>query len=309
MKLKVVVASDAPGIIELLNSQKIKVEIAEARTTFGLYSALTGSSLVIVDEENLIPSMEYPIDFIRNALDTSGIPHCRGEEFLQNPQEWLQKALIFSGFIHALPPITIALTSLSGGVGKTTLALHTALYASSKLRIPVLLTELVLGESAFNSLLNNNFPDVYAVFKEKKEMAKWNGISILPMNFEPFTLIIGDPSLPSLYTELFSHHSLSIIDAPAFHPFFFSLAEKIDFFVVLADPRRDSISNASFLLRKLQKFGGKKALVINKVGVKEKMALLGLERDKDIPFKDNAERFDGSLGNHIIDVIYPGRKR
>ncbi len=306
--VKVLLASRHPEVPEALEGIEIaggRLEVTEAVTTSGAYGALVGCNLAIVDIDALVESPSLSRSGFLAAVEDAGIPRCSGEEFCSDPQGWLEKGLASAGIIEALPPRTAAIASFSGGVGKTTLTLHTARYVAQELKLPVAAVEVCFGTSAFKALTGNaELPDIYDVITQGVETAKWHGVTLLPMNYETARLLLGrQDEVKEAFRKMAREHILTIFDAHASHPFWPSVEEIAHVVVALADTRLDAVANAVKLSSSLN---GKAKVVLNKMGWGDKVALAGVERAAEVPYIKGADNLDGSLGPRLMRVIYPG---
>jgi len=161
--MKVLVAAKALAVFEAL--QRIEdVEYEEALFTGQIYEAIPSSQLVIIDYEDVV---EHPYDvrMIRELLAESNVRAYSSEEFLLDPGKCIREAEIRPGSMTRLPEkYTIAFVSYSGGTGRTTLALDTALHFARQTEkhrqasLPVMLIEFTYGESAFASIASSTRP-------------------------------------------------------------------------------------------------------------------------------------------------------
>ena len=119
----------------------------EAVSTRGVYHAIPNAQLAIVDIESLIEE-EVSRATLVEILNRSPLPWTTPEQFLADPTIWRAHALAAAGNFQSFPPATAALTSYSGGVGKTTLSLDAAVHFASRTKLPTVVVEFPYGPSA-----------------------------------------------------------------------------------------------------------------------------------------------------------------
>lgn len=294
-----------PAILEGLSPEGVTVETVEAVSTAGAYEALPGCSLAIVDFNALAESPSISAEGLRQVIHEAGIPLCTGGEFASDPQRFLEEALAAAGIVEALPPRAVAIASFSGGVGKTTLTLHTVRYVAQRLRLPAAAVEVGFGASAFRALTDPSLPDLYQVVTQEAKPGKWEGATLLPMEYDTARLLLGrEDEVKAALEQVVKGHVLTVFDVHAAHPLFpLVVRELAHSIVALADPRLDAVANA---LKLNEHLNGRGVVVLNRVRLRDRLALTGLERAKDIPARSGAESLDGSLGPEVLRVIYPG---
>jgi len=208
--MKVLVAVKKLEVFEAL--QRIEdVEYEEALFTGQIYTAIPSCQLVIIDYEVLV---EHPYDLrmIRELLAESNVRTYSSEEFLLEPDKCIREAEIHSGGMTRLPEKhTIGFVSYSGGTGKTTLSLDTALHfarQTEKTRqasLPVMLIEFTYGESALASILGLEMPHLYDLATQTDvDPMRFNGVTLIPMDYDNCKLlsIASSARWPTTYSRL-----------------------------------------------------------------------------------------------------------
>jgi len=308
--IKVLVATRHPGAVAALAGLSgivADVRVVEAATTAGAYNNLPGCSLAVIDVDDLAESPDVSRDGLRAAMQEAGVLVATGEDFADNPDRWLEEALAAAGAITALPPRTVVLASYSGGVGKTTLSTALARYVAGELRLPVAVVEVCYGTSAWRALAAPDLPDIYDVITQGAEPGKWEGITVVPMEYRTAKLLLSREEVPRFLEELRRGHVITIIDAAATNPFFDNMVQGMaDMVLVLSDPRPDAYANAVVLSREMA--DGKARVVANKVRARDRLAMLGMHADAWLPHVSDPAR-SHRLAEGLLQIIYPGWRK
>ena len=305
--MKVLVAARALDVFEAL--QRLEdVEYEEALFTGQIYSAIPSCQLIVIDYEDLV---EHPYDvrMIRELLAESNVRSYSSAEFLRDPERCIREAEIRPGSMTRLPDkYTVGFVSYSGGTGRTTLALDTALHFARQTKkqrqtgLPVLLVEFIYGESALASILGLEMPHLYEMAtKTDVEPMVFEGVTVIPMDYDNCMNLSID-LLRSFFGRQMASHVLTIVDSYWPHGLIGAVQESVDRWFAVATPRLDAIENA----RKLQaELGSEVGIIMNMMdSVTDSLALAGLERDLDLTRLDRVDRFDGKLGKQVLSKIY-----
>lgn len=305
--MKVLVAARALEVFEAL--QRIEdVEYEEALFTGQIYSAIPSCQLIIIDYEDLV---EHPYDvrMIRELLAESNVRTYSSEEFLLDPGKCIREAEIRPGSMTRLPEkYTVGFVSYSGGTGKTTLALDTALHFARQTdkhrqaSLPVMLIEFTYGDSALASVLGLEMPHVYDMAtKTDVDPMRFNGVTLIPMDYVNCKNLSVD-LLRNYIKRQMANHVLTIVDSYWPHGLIGAVKEDVDRWFVVGTPRLDAIVNARKLKEEL---GSEAGIVLNMMdSVTDNLALAGMERELDLARLDRVDRFEGKLGKQILAQIY-----
>jgi hypothetical protein len=249
-KVVVVVATESQEAFRALEeaAQGISIEQREARTTEGVYQSLDGSHLVIADLPELVESGDVGRGRLEAVLRESSIPWVTGSDFQSAPGRWLDDARAASGIVKALPPRAVAMTSLSGGVGKTTLSLCLARYFREKTGLPAAVIELAVGPSGLSALLGGgrSLPTLVDVHTRGEAWPVWEGVTLAPMSWDGATELVAE-QVWDMWSAVMTKHVLTVFDAPAVHdwwPLAMSLSGSV---YVVTDPRPDALVAATYL--------------------------------------------------------------
>lgn len=305
--MKVLVAAKGLEVFEAL--QRLEdVEYEVALFTGRIYSAIPSSQLIVIDYEDLV---EHPYDvrMIRELLAESNVRSYSSAEFLRDPERCVREAEIRPGSMTRLPDkYTVAFVSYSGGTGRTTLALDTALHFARQTKkqrqagLPALLIEFIYGESALASILGLEMPHLYEMAtKTDVEPMVFEGVTVIPMDYDNCMNLSID-LLRSFFARQMASHVLTIVDSYWPHGLIGAVQESVDRWFAVATPRLDAIENA----RKLQEeLGSEVGIIMNMMdSVTDSLALAGLQRDLDLNRLDRVDRFEGRLGKQILSKVY-----
>lgn len=302
-KVTVVVATRNPDALAALEQDEWKIERREALTTEGAYRALDGAHLAVVDLDDLVESADLPREQLASVLSGSDVEAVDGATFAADPVQWLELAQERSGIAGALPTRVAALTGLSGGVGKTTLALSLARYFRKKTRLPVAVCELCAGPSGLLALLGADGAHIYEAATQDLAWPTWEGVTLVPMDWSTARLL-PEAQVRDLWAKICQTHTLTVFDVPAYHPLWPIARELTHKAFVVSDGRPDALAAALYLIQE-----DKHQLLINRGGV---AARVQLETPPTAFFPDvgrAAARFPSRLGERMMRVVYPGWRR
>jgi hypothetical protein len=304
-RLTLVVATRDRRALEALHQIDLPLERREALTTNGLYQALPGAHLAIVDlaevAESPTMSRERLAQVLANTLAVSGAV------FAAQPAHYLDQARAASSLAGALPARCVALAGLSGGVGKTTLALSLAKFFRKTTGLPAAVIELSTGPSGLLALLapdDQTWPHLYEAVSQGKPWPTWEGVTLAGMAWDTARLLT-DERVQAAWQALASQHVLTVIDAPAYHPHWPLAAVLADRIWLVADGRPDALANAVWLLEREPR---KAELLLNRGGLAAQIAL-PVKPLADLPEVGRAaQAFPSKLGQRLMTLAYPGWK-
>jgi hypothetical protein len=220
----------------------------EAVSTRGVYHAMPKVQLAIVEIEGLIEE-EVPRDTLVEILNRSHVPWTTPEDFLADPLIWRAHALAASGNFQSFPPATAALTSYSGGVGKTTLSLDASVHFASRTKLPTAIVEFPYGPSALRVITGTtdgaSFVDV--VHNERAILPTWRGVTLVTVNYNDVGGLLKPEEVVQCFERIQAAHILTIVDSEFPHPWLEIIARLIGTFIIIAAPRADAWNNAAAL--------------------------------------------------------------
>jgi hypothetical protein len=321
--MKLLVATREPRVFDVLESSRYVGkgkgwEVEVALDTGAIYEAIPEVDLAIVDQADLLPH-PFTVEFIRTLLahaSTQKILHeCTSTEFLANADRYLSSQPDKRRKRFNLPPHkVIAFTSYSGGTGKTTLALDTALYFAKKteavLNLPAAVFEFTYGSSALHTLVGGGgltLTDL--VLQPEVAPYHFHGVALYPMDHRTLHDIPVDQVTRYLCGQIASN-ALTVIDAGWPHGLLPAIGEEVDLWIVLTTPRVDAVENARKLCSELSETysENKVIMAVNQMGgLGATLALWGT------PHKLEVERlsqegifYSGRLGKKILSHLYGG---
>jgi len=282
----------------------------EAVTTRGVYHALPKVQLAIVEIDSLIEE-EVPRGTLVEILNRSHVPWTTPEGFLSEPMTWRAHALAASGNFQSFPPATAALTSYSGGVGKTTLSLDAAVHFATRTKLPTAIVEFPYGPSALRVITGTtdgaNFVDV--VHNERAVLPSWRGVTLVTVNYNDVGGLLKPDEVVQCFERIQAAHILTIVDSEFPHPWLEIIARHIGTFIIIAAPRADAWNNAAALKQWMERAPetfAQSQVVFNLVdGWGDRLTQMGLARTMDLPRIKNPERLDGRLGTQLLRAVYP----
>jgi hypothetical protein len=302
--MKVLVATKSVPVLEALRDLP-DIEIEPALHTDQIAKLIPSAQLVIVDFGDVV---EYPYErgmiqtLLAEAQETRGLPWVSSEEFLANPEDWVRRASRSRGGRQIPDKLTVAFTSYSGGVGKTSLALDMALHFARRAERPVLLLEFVYGVSALAALTGFDTPFLYDLTSDVDlQPGAFKGVTLVPMDYDNCRLLPPEEFGKYLKKQM-AKHVLTVVDTTWPHGLVRSIQGDVDQWLVVATPRLDAIENASKLSKEL---GAKAAPILNlKRGMGDRLALAGMEVGLELPYVDRVDQWDGKLGRQLLLYVY-----
>jgi len=302
--LIVVVATHQPGVVAALEQASatltdVKLVRREAVSLDGAYEALHNSHLAIIDPAQLAPGREtVTVQALESALDTGSLITVSGAAFLADAATYLELALATTGLGTMLPPRAVAFTALSGGVGKTTLALATALAFHRATHLPAAVIELTPGPSALLAQTGATGADLYRAVTQGEDYPVWRGITLVPMAWDTVRLLPPEQVLGA-WRAVQNAHIYVAWDAPAWQPLW-NLVEAQRTFV-LADGRPEAQGAALHLLARLREEERDAVLGLNRAGIGGTLAL-----PEKAVFALKQARDPLTLGPQVLRAVYPG---
>jgi hypothetical protein len=300
--MKVLTATKALAVFDVLEEMQ-DVEQKQALFTGQIYDALPEAPLVIIDFEDVVEH-PYDVEMIRRVLAEKGILVASSEEFLAQPQHWIDEAQRVRGGLTRLPEKrVIGFASYSGGTGKTTLALDTALHFARRTEMPVLVTEFTYGVSALAALTGLDMPHLFDLATQLDvEAARWKGVTLAPMDYENCQ-DLSVHQIGRYLKEQMNRHVMTIVDSVWPHGLLGAVQKEVDEWFVITTPRVDAVENAERLRDELD--GKKASIIVNKKGgVVDRFALSEVDRALELPEIRQPDRFEGTLGKQVLSLTY-----
>jgi hypothetical protein len=310
-ELIVVVATREPGVVAALEEATAALEPAAAALTGvklvrreavsldGAYEALQGAHLAIVDSGQLAPGRDtVSAATLEAALATGSLITVAGAAFLADAATYLELALATTGLGAMLPPRAVAFTALAGGVGKTTLALATALAFLRATHLPAAVIELTPGPSALFAQTGASGADLYRAITQGEDYPTWRGVTLVPMAWDTVRLLPPEQVLGA-WRAVQNTHIYVAWDAPAWHPLWDLVEAQRTF--VLADQRPETQGAALYLSARLREEERDVALGLNRAGIGGALAL-----PEKAAFVLKQVRDPLTLGPQVLRAVYPG---
>jgi hypothetical protein len=302
--LIVVVATRHPGVVAALEAaavdlQGVRLTQREALSLDGAYRALQGAHLAIVDPAHLAEGLEMlSTEMLEAALSSAGFVTASGADFVAGAPRYLELTLASTGLGEMLPARCAVFTGLAGGVGKTTLALATALAFQQATRLPAAVVELTPGPSALLGLCGGEGADLYRATTQGAAYPVWRGVTLVPMAWETARLLSPEQILVA-WQSVISAHIYTAFDAPAWHPLWDLIDAECAF--ALADARPEAQAAALGLAQRLREEGRDVAVGLNRGGLGGMLAL-----PEKPAFALKSVRDPLTLGPQVLRAVYPG---
>jgi len=300
--MRVLTATKALAVFDALEDME-DVERKEALFTGQIYDALSEVQLVVVDFEDVVEH-PYDVEMIRRVFAEQEVLFASSTEFLAQPEHWVEEALQIKGELTKLPKKrVIGFASYSGGTGKTTLALDTAIHFMRRTSMPVLVTEFTYGVSSLAALTGLEMPHFFDLATMLDvEAERWKGVTLAPMDYE-YCQDLPIPQVAGYLRQEMSKHVLTVVDTAWPHALVGAVRDEIDEWFVVATPRVDAVENARKLREELNP--GKASIIINQKGsLIDSLALSDVERALDLPEIRQPDRFEGKLGKEILSQTF-----
>ena len=282
-----------------------RLQLREAATTGGAYRVIGSEpvALMVLDKE--LPVVELDVPGLIQAATQSSVLTVTPDELMADPAAWLARATQKQQRRRGplVLPLRLALTSLSGGTGKTSIGWALA-QAAARLHVSVAVVEMAWGNGALSARLglDEEYPDLYRVTTEQAAPAKVHGITVVPVRDTTWRLLLGTPDKVQACLDLLARaHVLTIVDVPAGHPLYRVAQDWADRVAVFADARPETVDNARLLLEAL---GNKALLVANRAGLQDRLALhlTGTAGNQAVTLPEGIQR----AGNALLQHLYQG---
>jgi hypothetical protein len=310
--MKVLVASKDHAVFEAMRGAR-DVEIVSALDTGSIYEAIPSTQLAIVDYGDLI-AHPFSKEFLESLVESAKprLRLCSSAEFINAPGNYLEAKSLRRRSLPFPSRKVIAFTSYSGGTGKTSLALDTAMHfakcTADVLPLPTAVVEFTYGNSAFQALLGDEQPCLYHLVTEPDQRPQQvRGVTLYPMDYEGVRLLSTDQIARYLRSQIASH-VLTVIDTSWPHGLVSSIESEVDLWIVVTTPRVDAVENARRLREELgHEYGEQKAIVaVNQAGgLMTSLALAGTPHELEIPSIQQDDLFaEGRLGRLVLGYVY-----
>ena len=320
--MKVIVATKERDVFDILNSRASssgsgrrsaeELEPFCALDTGGIYGAIPDTQLAIIDYSDLVPH-PFSSDLIRQLLEGAPFPVCSSAEFVADTEKYLTGRRLRQRSLPLPPKKTIAFTGYSGGTGKTSIALDTALEFARQTRetfaLPTAMFELTYGGSALKAILGlDQAPSLYDLASAPETVpADFSGVALYPMDHDQVRLLPAAQTLRYIQRRVASY-VLTVIDVVWPPILLSSIQNEVDLWVVVTTPRVDAVENARQLRQELSRdYGEDKVIIaVNQMGgLGTSLALMGTKRELELPrVRGNGILFEGRLGREMLTQAY-----
>lgn len=292
-----------PEILELLHAQPDLV-VREAYSAQGVLQDLNGVRLVILDHLLTVPNS--PLEILKQTIAGNQIICITQQEFLAAPEEWISRArLTKAGQIQYLPARQVLVTGWSGGVGKTTLSLAMAKCFTSRTGLPAAVLEFHPGPGSLTAICSGEYPDLFSILSRNSEPAKWEGVSLIPLDGRAFDVLWADDRerVLDFLKNLLDRFTLLVVDAFPAHPLLPHLSDLMPELtrMIISSPRPDAVSQGQSLLKDLPK---PTYWIMN-----QSTSVVDAGSDVAVRIPSHVQRardFDTHLADPLLELIYPG---
>ena len=324
--VQVLAATRDERVYEFLRTRDdLKYEIALHTGT--IKDLLPQSQLVVIDYEDIIP---YPLSEaeIREQIFAARIHECSSQDFAGNPDHYLRGlGSTLAGKILSVPEnFCVAFVSYSGGTGRTTVALDTALHYRAVVKhyherhkkeaqlkeqvpeTPPLLIEIAFGASSLVALTGLEMPHLYQLATDPDIQAlSLKDVTLVPMDYEHVRMLSRD-LLDRYLNRAMSKHSLTILDSVWPTDLLGSFKDRVNLWIVVACDRPDTVANARKLYKELVKeFGDEKVwTLLNDTSPEKAKRKKGDEFRWDIklPYVARPDEYAGELGRGVLTKVF-----
>lgn len=319
--VRVLVATQAEEVYQLLGSHD-NVQYDIALYTGTIKDLLPQVQLIIIDYEQLV---EYPLSEteIRELILGADIPQCNSQDFINNPDRFLGELVMNrAGNMLSLPEsYCIAFVSYSGGTGRSTLALDSALYFAKQMQkgrgraanpqAPgpggTLLVEMTLGVSSITSLCGVEMPRLYQLATDTDARPhQFRGVDMAPMDYENVR-VLSSEFVQRYFNRRVKEYQLTVVDCSWPHGLSDAIASLVDLWIVVASRRPDTISNAHRLEDELQRqYGEEKVWLLQNMVDNNKKSVDGssLNWHVRLPRISAPDEYRGILGQAVLSRVF-----
>jgi len=294
--------TNAPAALEeaATHLEDVKLERREALSVDGAYQELQGAHLAVVDLFNLAGS-DTDRKRLESALRSPKLLYVDGQAFVADPVATLEEAVAQAGLGSMLPPRSVAFTAWAGGVGKTTLALASALAFHRETGLPTVAIELAPGPSALQAVTGVEGDTLYQVITQGAVYPTWEGVTLGLMDGSTAELLTPE-QIVAHWQQLHAEHIYVAYDAAAWHPLLTHV--DTDKMFILADDRPDAQVEAVELAQELRRHTDSQvALGLNRAGLAGRVSL---PEKPGFSLKKARNPLNGKLGRQVLQAVYPG---
>ncbi len=278
----------------------VKLERREALSVAGAYQELQAAHLAVVDLSDLAGTAADR-ERLESALRSPKLLHVDGQAFVADPVAVLEQAVAQAGLGSMLPPRSVAFTAWAGGVGKTTLALASALVFHRETGLPTAVVELAPGPSALQAVTGAEGDTLYQVVTQGAAYPTWEGVTLALMEGSTAELLTTE-QIVAHWQQVNAEHIYVAYDAAAWHPLITHVAAERMY--VLADERPDAQLAAVKLAQDLREHTDNHvALGLNRAGVAGRVSL---PEKPAFALKTVRHPLNGKLGRQVLQAVYPG---
>ena len=310
--MNILAATKERAVFDVLGNQQ-GLKITAALDTGRIYQAIPTTQLAIIDYDELV-AQPFAVEMVQKLLTAASVEQCSAAEFMAASDNYLSGRKGAPRGYELPQKRTIAFTSYSGGTGKTSLSLDTALYfvrqTRKRLQLPAAVMEFTYGCSALQTLAAGEQPFLSELIGQpEREPYDFQGVHLYPMDYEAVRLMPPE-QVSQYFRQQIGNHVLTIIDSSWPHGLSYTVGEEVDLWIVLSTPRIDAIENALKLRDDLAlRYGQDKVVIaMNQMGgFSDSLATASAQADIKIKIPrapQSAGFFDGRLGKEVLAYLY-----
>lgn len=319
--VRVLVATQAEEVYQILGLHD-NVQYDIALYTGTIKDLLPLVQLIIIDYEQLVA---YPLSEteIRELILGADIPQCTSQDFINNPDRFLGELVMNrAGNMLSLPAsYCLAYVSYSGGTGRSTLALDTALYFAKQMQKGrartanavasgagcSMLVEMTLGVSSVVSLCGVEMPRLYQLATDADVRPhQFRGVDMAPMDYENVR-VLSSEFVQRYFARRVKEYQLTVVDCSWPHGLADAIASMVDLWIVVASKRPDTISNAHRLEEELQRqYGEEKVWLLQNMVNNSRKGEDGSSLNWHIrlPRISSPDEYRGLLGQTVLSRVF-----